>query len=135
MIDSRPVSPFRSKSPKVLRGASGGESAETFTEERCFILETWNDPSDPDVSLARARVPPGGTTALHALRVDERYIVLSGSGRVEVEGLPPTEVGAGDVVVIPSGRSQRITNRGAEDLVFYCLCTPRFESRHYEDRE
>jgi mannose-6-phosphate isomerase-like protein (cupin superfamily) len=108
---------------------------ELWTDERCFILETWNHPDDPDVSLARARVEPGVTTALHALDVDERYVIVSGEGRVEVEGLEPRPVKAGDVVLIPAGKFQRIANVGKDDLVFLCICTPRFEAKHYHDRE
>jgi len=118
--------------PKVVKH---DESRERFTEERCHILESWNDPLDPDVAIARARVEPGVTTARHVLEVDERYVILSGRGRVEVEGLEATEVEAGDVVVIPAGRTQCITNPEDTDLVFYCVCTPRFEQRHYHDVE
>jgi mannose-6-phosphate isomerase-like protein (cupin superfamily) len=130
MIDSRLMEPGLSK-----RESRESANHEVVTEERCGILEVWNDASDPDVSLARARVAPGVETALHALAVDERYVIVSGTGRVEVEGLEPADVSAGDVVLVPSGRSQRIRNEGAEDLVFLCLCTPRFEPRHYRDRE
>lgn len=111
------------------------ESRERYTRERCHILETWNDPLDPDVAIARARVEPGVTTARHVLEVDERYIIISGRGNVEVEGLDATDVAAGDVVVIPAGRWQSITNTGDGDLVFFCVCTPRFEERHYHDVE
>jgi mannose-6-phosphate isomerase-like protein (cupin superfamily) len=38
----------------------------------------------------------------------------------------------GDVVVIPAGESQSIANTGAVDLVFYCICTPRFTPECYE---
>lgn len=118
--------------PKVVKH---DESRERYTEERCHILESWNDRLDPDVAIARARVEPGVTTARHVLEVDERYVILSGHGSVEVEGLEATEVEAGDVVVIPAGRAQSITNTGETDLVFYCVCTPRFEQRHYHDVE
>ena len=111
------------------------ESRERFTDERCHILESWNDPRDPDVAIARARVEPGVTTALHVLEVDERYVIVSGAGKMEVEGLEPTDVAPGDVVVIPAGRTQRITNTSDADLVFYCVCTPRFEPAHYHDVE
>ena len=111
------------------------EARELWTPERCFILEMWNDAADPEVSLARARVPPGTTTAWHKLAVDERYVLVSGDGRVEVEGVEPREVRKGDVVLIPAGKTQRIRNVGPDDLVFLCICTPRFEGRHYEDRE
>ena len=46
--------------------------------------------------------------------------------------LAPTLVGPGDVVVIPAGVPQQITNVGDADLVFYCVCTPRFRPDGYE---
>jgi mannose-6-phosphate isomerase-like protein (cupin superfamily) len=121
--------------PRVLEGASPPpESEGTWTEERCFIVETWNHPSDPAVSLARARVSPGVTTARHVLAVDERYLIERGRGRVEIGGIE-SDVAPGDVVLIPRGTTQRIRNLGDEDLVFLCVCTPRFEPAHYEDSE
>jgi mannose-6-phosphate isomerase-like protein (cupin superfamily) len=118
-----------------LKGASPPAASDgTLTEERCYIVETWNHPLDPGVSLARARVLPGVTTARHVLAVDERYVIESGAGCVEIGGIE-TDVTPGDVVLIPAGTTQRISNRGEEDLVFLCVCTPRFEPAHYEDRE
>ncbi len=121
--------------PTVLKGASPHSSREgVLTEERCTILEVWNHPSDCGVSVARARVSPGVTTAKHSLSVNERYLIERGRGRVEVDGIE-TDVGPGDVVLIPRGASQRIRNLGDEDLVFLCVCTPRFEPACYEDLE
>jgi mannose-6-phosphate isomerase-like protein (cupin superfamily) len=121
--------------PTVLKGASPPPASEgLWTEERCFIVEIWNHPSDMGLSLARARVSPGVTTARHALAVDERYLIESGEGRVEIGGIE-TDVAPGDVVLIPAGTTQRISNRGGQDLIFLCVCTPRFEPEHYEDRE
>jgi hypothetical protein len=34
-------------------------ASESSTAERCFVLESWNDESDPAISIARARVAPG----------------------------------------------------------------------------
>jgi mannose-6-phosphate isomerase-like protein (cupin superfamily) len=111
-------------------------STEFFTAERCFIVEMWGTEDDPTVSIARARVEPGVTTAWHALDgVVERYVVVEGLGRMEVGDLPPTEVGPGDTVFIPAGVRQRITNVGEADLVFYCVCTPRFTPDCYRDLE
>ena len=111
-------------------------SREFWTTERCFILETWNDASDGVVSVARARMEPGITTQLHALEgIDERYLVAEGTGLVEVGGEEPTPVDAGDLVFIPAGASQRITNTGDTDLVFYCICTPPFVPEAYVDLE
>ena len=50
-------------------------------------------------------------------------------------GLEPALVGVGDVIIIPEGASQKITNTGQTDLVFYCVCTPRFTEDCYFDDE
>lgn len=109
---------------------------EFLTQERCSIIETWNSPHDPNVSIARARVLPGVSTALHYLEgVDERYLIVSGRGIVELENLPPTEVVSGSIVVIPAGVRQRISNVGDDDLIFYCVCTPRYSLACYRGLE
>ncbi len=54
---------------------------------------------------------------------------------MEVGNLPPQEINAGDVVLIPPMCRQRITNIGAGDLVFLAICTPRFSDNVYEDVE
>lgn len=112
------------------------ESAEYYFEEGCFILELSNSAQDPALSIARARVKAGMSTRLHRLTgLVERYVILSGLGNVEVGGLPAQPVSAGSVVIIPPRCSQKITNTGAEDLIFLALCTPRFETQFYEDIE
>jgi mannose-6-phosphate isomerase-like protein (cupin superfamily) len=109
------------------------DSSEFETEERCSILEVANDANDPDVSIARARVKPGVTTAWHQLKgTTERYLILFGQGRVEIDTLQATDVGAGDVVRIPANTPQRITNTGATDLIFYAICSPRFQAKCYQ---
>lgn len=109
---------------------------EYSTEERCHILEMSNSGNDEALSIARARVEPGMTTALHRCQdTAERYVITQGEGRVEVEGLPPAAVTVGDVVIIPPGADQRITNTGGEDLVFLALCTPRFRPENYRHTE
>lgn len=109
--------------------------AEFPTDERCLITEALNLPESPEASLALARVPPGVTTRLHAVEgTVERYIVLEGEGTVEVGGAT-APVSRGSRVLIPAGVPQRIANGGAGDLVFWCLCTPRFRSENYRDLE
>jgi mannose-6-phosphate isomerase-like protein (cupin superfamily) len=100
---------------------------EFETAERCFITELLNDENDPAVSIARARVEPGVTTAWHRLRnTAERYVIVSGTGRVEIKGLKAETVGSGDVVCIPPDTPQRITNAGTDALIFFAICSPRF---------
>lgn len=110
--------------------------AEYYTEERCFINELCNIPEDAVVSIAEARVLVDECTRWHRLRgITERYVILSGCGRVEVGDLAPTDVAPGDVVLIPPGTPQRIRNTGHADLVFLAICSPRFEQQYYEDLE
>lgn len=112
------------------------EADEYYFDEGCFILELSNIPADPSVSIARARVKPGMTTKLHRLiGVVERYVMLSGNAVVEIGGLPPQAISAGDVVIIPPQCSQRISNTGTVDLIFLAICSPRFTHEVYEALE
>jgi mannose-6-phosphate isomerase-like protein (cupin superfamily) len=105
---------------------------EYYTPERCYISEVSNSSDDENTSIARARVSPGVTTAWHKLQdVEERYLVISGRGLAEIGDLPAANVTCGDVVLIPAGTRQRITNIGEEDLLFYAICTPRFTNECY----
>lgn len=109
---------------------------EFYTDERCHIVEIHQRSDDEACSIARARVLPGVTTQLHALRgTDERYVIVEGEGGVEVDGGAPQPVKPLDVVAIPAGKSQRITNAGKTDLVFLCVCTPRFRAEAHVNLE
>ena len=97
---------------------------ENYTAERCFVGENY---SEKAISIARARVKLGVTTVPHHLKeVEEIYLITQGKGKVTIAGLKPTEVDVGDVIIIPPETSQSVTNIGETDLVFYCICTPRF---------
>lgn len=110
------------------------DSRERLTEEQCHILELSNTAGDEAASIARARVAPGVTTRWHRLDgIAERYVILEGSGIVEISDLPAQQVCAGDVVIIPPGERQRIRNDGTQDLLFLAICTPRFRWDAYED--
>lgn len=100
--------------------------SEVWTRERCFINELLNSPSHPEVSVARARVEPGITTELHRLSVAEWYVIERGNGRMQVGPASPFPVGPGAIVAIAPQVAQRVANTAAEDLVFLCICAPRF---------
>ncbi len=99
---------------------------EVWTTERCYITELLNDASHPEVSIARTRVESGVQTQLHKLDVAEWYIIESGEGLMTVGDAPPYSVRPGDTVAIPKGIAQTILNTGVDDLIFQCVCTPRF---------
>ncbi len=107
---------------------------EFYTEERCFIKEILNSQDTANVSVAQARVEPGVTTALHVLEADELYFILKGKGTAEVNGVA-SNVEPGDLVIIRKGEEQRITNTEDTDLVFLCICQPRFTPERYTSLE
>ncbi|MBN4059742.1 cupin domain-containing protein [Gammaproteobacteria bacterium AH-315-E17] len=112
------------------------KSSEYYFREGCFITELSNSVDDPELSVAHVRVEPGETTRWHKLLgISERYLILSGKGRVEVGNSEAREVTESDVVLISPEVKQRITNTGEEDLIFLALCTPRFEESYYIEIE
>lgn len=115
--------------------ANKAKPEEVWTSERCYIAELLNDAGSPEVSIARARVEPGVTTQLHALDVAEWYVIESGHGLVSVGDAKPRAVAAGDTVSIPCQTPQKIRNSGDSDLIFLCVCTPRFLLQHYTSLE
>jgi len=123
--------------PQCLRGS---DIEETWFEEGCYIQEWSNDADDADCSIARARVPARSSTRWHRLHgIAERYVVLEGTGRVELGAADSASfiarpIAPGDVVRIPPGVPQRV-HAGEADLVFLAVCTPRFRPEAYEDIE
>jgi mannose-6-phosphate isomerase-like protein (cupin superfamily) len=45
------------------------------------------------------------------------------------------DIGPGDTVTIPQNTAQSVANTGDSDLVFLCLCTPRFLQDCYTSLE
>lgn len=126
MLNNKPC-----PTPHILRTP---DSDEYYFKEGCHILEMSNSPADEAVSVARARVEPGCTTRWHQLRdTVERYVILSGTGLVEVGDDAPQTVTTGAVVIIPPMCRQRISNTGDDDLVFLAICSPRFRPENYID--
>jgi mannose-6-phosphate isomerase-like protein (cupin superfamily) len=77
-------------------------------------------------SLAEATLAPGAETHLHYhARSEEIYVLLEGSGEMEVDGQART-VGPGDAVLIPSGAWHRIRAGEEGELRFLCCCAPAY---------
>ncbi len=110
-------------------------AAEFWTSERCFISEIYNTKSNPEVSIARARVEPGVTTQRHSLSVNEWYVIEKGSGMMTVGDDPAYPVQTGDIVEIRQCVAQHIQNIGPTDLIFLCVCAPRFAPKYYTSLE
>lgn len=104
------------------------ESQEYHFKLDCYILEMSNDATDPDVSIARARIGVGQTTQWYMMKgTVKRYVILEGEGEVSVGHDLIQKVKVGDVVIIPPETKQRIRNTGTSELLFLAVCSPRFQ--------
>lgn len=108
---------------------------EFYTGERCFITEILNTENIKNISIARARVEPGITTQLHTLDIDEVYYILQGTGEMKVGNSPKKNVKEGDAIFIKSNIAQQITNTSDSDLIFLCICNPKFSPEVYTNLE
>lgn len=108
---------------------------EYFFEEGCHIIEVMNQDEEPNLSFAQARVEIGQKTRLHELKqTTEYYYITQGQGVATVSN-QRFVLSKGDLLKIGPGESQMIENTGAEDLIFMCICQPRFEPRNYVDTD
>ena len=78
------------------------------------------------LNVTHVRIHPGDTVPAHThADEDQVYYVATGAGYVILDGVP-TDVAAGDGVLIPMGTEHEITNTGAEplDYVFFVVFIP-----------
>ena len=107
-----------------------------FSGEGCFINELFNEVNHSDGSIAKATVKPGMVTENHLLSdTDEWYYILEGMGEMYLNGQSIGEVQRGETVHISKNTPQYIKNKGTEDLVFLCFCTPAFKMEVYKKVE
>ena len=77
-------------------------------------------------SLAEATLEPDEATTRHYHRASEEiYVVLKGSGSLEVDGETRT-VRPGDAVLIPPGAWHTLENTGTSELRILCACAPPY---------
>jgi mannose-6-phosphate isomerase-like protein (cupin superfamily) len=77
-------------------------------------------------SLAEIRHPPGTASQEHYhTEAEEVYYVLSGRGRIRVNG-ETRDIGPGDVVVIVPNQRHKVWQDGEGDLVLLVTCVPAY---------
>jgi mannose-6-phosphate isomerase-like protein (cupin superfamily) len=110
-------------------------ASEFYTDEGCYITELSNTSNDEDCSIALARVKPGVTTEVHYLKgTVERYVILEGEGEMTSGNQQGHVLQPMDTLVIKADEPQSIRNTGTQDLLFLCVCTPRFQQTHYRTK-
>jgi mannose-6-phosphate isomerase-like protein (cupin superfamily) len=87
------------------------------------LLNPHHDELNLRYSLAHARLEAGRWSAKHRLKTSEVYYILSGAGRMEIDG-DVREVSAGDAIYIPPLSTQRIFSVGPAVLEFLCIVDP-----------
>jgi mannose-6-phosphate isomerase-like protein (cupin superfamily) len=68
-------------------------------------------------------IPPGGEIGSEVHEVDQILTFVSGVGEARVSG-ETRRVVAGDLVVVPAGRTHNFTNEGPNPLVLYTVYGP-----------
>lgn len=79
-------------------------------------------------SLAHAIVEPGKKSTPHKMLTSEVYYILEGKGVMHIED-GTAEVGLGDCIDIPPGKTQWIENTSTEPLVFLCIVDPAWRKK------
>jgi mannose-6-phosphate isomerase-like protein (cupin superfamily) len=106
---------------------------EIVAADECRLRELFHPDRDaPDLpySLAVAFIERGAATAPHRLtEEDELYYFLEGHGSIAV-GESLREVGQGDVVLVPRGVTQSVTNTGNGPLRWLNLVSPPWRLDH-----
>lgn len=79
-------------------------------------------------SVAYAIIPPRAATRKHYHPIaEETYYILSGMGRLVIDG-QMCHVRSGDTVLIEPNERHQIWAEGDENLVFVVVCAPPWES-------
>ena len=105
------------------------EQAEAFTTLDGSTIRVLLDAAlggAREQSLAEASLPAGGSTERHYhARSEEIYVLLEGSGEMEVEG-DRRQVVPGDAILIPPGAWHEIRADADGGLRFLCCCAPPY---------
>jgi mannose-6-phosphate isomerase-like protein (cupin superfamily) len=77
-------------------------------------------------SLAEASLAPGQATQRHYHpRTEQIYVLVEGSGEMEVDG-ERRQVGSGDAILIPPGAWHELRAHESNELRFLCCCAPPY---------
>ena len=108
--------------------------APLLANDGCRIFELLHPAKDAvslPYSFVIAEVETGESSYRHRLRQTETYFILSGRGRMHVDG-ETCELGVGEVCVIPAEAEQWIDNIGDQRLRFVAVVSPPWRAEDDE---
>lgn len=83
--------------------------------------------------LGHVTVEPGGAIPLHAHQQEEVYLILSGRGRIEIDG-EIRDLKAGDYVYINPNASHHLENASKEEELTLIFCySPKGIVDHWQE--
>ena len=81
-----------------------------------------------EMSLALAKIEPGLKTINHYHNFTEIYMIVKGKGMMHIND-EIKDVREGDNILIPPKSWHFIENKGDQDLMIWCICTPAFTDK------
>jgi mannose-6-phosphate isomerase-like protein (cupin superfamily) len=109
-----------------VRNRAGADAFTTLDGSTIRVLLDARLGGAVEQSLAEATLAPGQATQRHFhARTEEIYVVLAGSGELEVDG-ERRAVEPGDAALIPPGARHQIRASGDGELRFLCCCAPAY---------
>jgi mannose-6-phosphate isomerase-like protein (cupin superfamily) len=120
-----------------VRSRADAEPFTTLDGSEIRVLLNAHQGGAANQSLAEATLAAGQATARHHhARTEEIYIVLAGSGEMEVDG-ERKRVGPGDAILIRAGVRHQIRADAGAELRFLCCCAPPYadEDTFFEEED
>ena len=103
------------------------DEGASFTALGAEVIRLIHPSTVPDatrVQISLCQQGPGELIRPHRHTVEELYYVVSGRGRMVLEGYPPFDLEPGMAVQIPGGAIHGQRNTGVEPLVIVCALAP-----------
>lgn len=111
--------------PRLVIHESEGETAPDICGTVVEMINT-ETAGSTKLSFAKLIIRPGEKSRQHFhLRTEEVYYILSGSGKIIIDG-ESYPVRQGHSIFLPVGARHQILNTTDQDLIFVCADAPVF---------
>jgi len=97
----------------------------------CELLHPEREPLQLNCSVAFACLEPGCSSKPHRLSATEIYFITEGEGIMHIDG-ESQPVFPGQLIYIPPGALQSISQRGERALGFLCIVDPAWSAEREE---